>query len=83
MADDVKTPFAEKSKLEGPVEPPKVEEPKIEPVKVEPVVESAKEETEKVEETKVEEEEYQKILREHGGMESNIPMNSPYWKLRP
>lgn len=27
--------------------------------------------------------EYQKILREHGGQESNIPIISPYWRLRP
>jgi hypothetical protein len=27
--------------------------------------------------------EYMKILREHGGLESNIGINHPYWKLRP
>ncbi len=27
--------------------------------------------------------EYQKILRENGGLESNVPINSPYWNLRP
>jgi len=27
--------------------------------------------------------EYQRILRENGGLESNIPINSPYWNLRP
>lgn len=33
------------------------------------------------EEAKVESEEA-KILREHGGLESNIPINHPYWRLR-
>lgn len=36
-----------------------------------------------VEEPVKEELEYQKILREYGGIESNIPINSPYWRLRP
>jgi hypothetical protein len=26
--------------------------------------------------------EYAKILRECGGIESNVPLNSPYWILR-
>ena len=24
-----------------------------------------------------------KILKEHGGLESHIPLNHPYWKIRP
>lgn len=24
-----------------------------------------------------------KVLEEHGGLESHIPINHPYWKLRP
>ncbi len=27
--------------------------------------------------------EYIKALREYGGLESNIPINHPYWKMRP
>ena len=43
---------------------------------------------EKVEESVVEEPveekpEYMKILEEYGGLESNVPINSPYWRLRP
>lgn len=30
-----------------------------------------------------EEPEHIKILREYGNQESNIPINSPYWRLRP
>ncbi len=37
---------------------------------------------EKKEEVK-EEPEYMRILRECGGVESNVPINSPYWRLRP
>lgn len=31
----------------------------------------------------IEELEYQKILREHGGLESNIPIKHRYWQIRP
>lgn len=27
--------------------------------------------------------EYLKILKKYGMLESNIPINSPYWKIRP
>ncbi len=48
------------------------EEPKVEEVKEEPKVEEVTSEPE-----------YAKILREHGYLESNIPINSHYWKIRP
>jgi hypothetical protein len=38
---------------------------------------AVKEEAVKVEPT------YARILREHGYMESNIPLNSEYWRIRP
>ena len=34
-------------------------------------------------EVKKEESEHAKILREHGGQESNIPINHHYWRIRP
>lgn len=46
--------------------------------KEEPKVEEAKNE-----EPKKEEPEYMRILREHGYLESNIPLNNIYWRIRP
>jgi len=59
------------------------EEPLVETTftSVEPKVEVAP-----AEETKVafhSEPEHSKILREHGGMESNIPIGHLYWRIRP
>jgi len=31
----------------------------------------------------IEESEHAKILKEHGGLESNIPINHRYWRIRP
>jgi hypothetical protein len=43
-----------------------------------------KETKEEVKKEEVKEEpEYARILRECGGIESNVPLNSPYWTLRP
>lgn len=36
----------------------------------------------KIEEIK-DESEHAKIFREHGGLESNIPVHHHYWKIRP
>jgi hypothetical protein len=48
--------------------------PKVEEVKVE--------EIKKVEKVTVTKSRKQKILDDHGGLESNIPINSAYWRLK-
>lgn len=53
----------------------KIESPKkVEPKKVEAI---------KVEEIPKNESEHARILREHGGLESNISVRSHYWRIRP
>lgn len=66
-----------KKPITFPPFPEKKEESVVAPVTV-PVLEPEP----NVEEMK-EELEYAKILRAHGGLESNIPINHKYWKIRP
>lgn len=51
-----------------PIKPSVITETKSEPI---------------VEKEQKEESEHAKILREHGGLESNIPVGHYYWTIRP
>ena len=73
----IDSPFDKKT---SDIKIPKVEIPKVEVFK-------EKIETLKVDEDKESQEpiesSHAKILKSYGGVESNIPINHGYWKLRP
>jgi hypothetical protein len=90
----IENPFGKTSNLEelfkkeSPKEESKVETPILAPVLVKielpvvaPVSVSIPVKTEPV--VFKNESEHAKILREHGGLESNIPVNHLYWQTRP
>jgi hypothetical protein len=67
MVDNPFIPFAHGVWQHPPKDKPAVELPKVEEPSQPPEGEK----------------EYQRILREAGGLESNVPIHSSYWSIRP